>query len=81
MVPKIRDFINLHAMWFDVYSGDFFLFSQTAKRFMVINEENFDFLLKDMMTRIHITEEWGSWSSQCCCNDLFIGKYILSDSW
>ncbi|NP_001171747.1 carbonic anhydrase-like [Saccoglossus kowalevskii] len=39
--------VRLHAMWFDIYAGDVYLFSRQAKRFVEINEETCNDLLKD----------------------------------
>jgi len=48
MEPRMRDNrVKVHAMWFDIYTGDFYMFSQSEQRFVVITEESFDDLNKD----------------------------------
>ncbi|XP_077988628.1 beta carbonic anhydrase 1-like [Glandiceps talaboti] len=41
------DRVRLHAMWFDVYSGDVYLFSRQEKRFVEINEGSYEKLFID----------------------------------
>ncbi|XP_070542501.1 beta carbonic anhydrase 1-like [Ptychodera flava] len=38
------DKVHLHAMWFDIYSGDVYLFSRERKRFVEITEDSYDHL-------------------------------------
>ncbi|KAJ8920730.1 hypothetical protein NQ315_004869 [Exocentrus adspersus] len=40
--------LHLHALWFDIYTGEIYYFSRAAKRFVLINEETFVKLLKEV---------------------------------
>ncbi|CAG7730563.1 unnamed protein product, partial [Allacma fusca] len=40
----------IHAMWFDIYTGDIYYFSRQKKQFVEINEENYYGLLEEVMT-------------------------------
>jgi len=40
--------VSLHAMWFDVYTGNVFLFSRPRKRFVSIDAESLDQLLAEV---------------------------------
>lgn len=40
--------LHIHALWFDIYSGDIFYFSRQAKRFVEINETSLDGLIKEV---------------------------------
>lgn len=40
--------LHLHALWFDIYSGDIFYFSRGAKKFIEINERTIDKLLEEV---------------------------------
>lgn len=40
--------LHLHALWFDIYSGDIFYFSRGSKKFIEINEKNIDKLLEEV---------------------------------
>ncbi|XP_031343879.1 beta carbonic anhydrase 1-like [Photinus pyralis] len=42
------DQIHIHAMWFDIYTGEIYYFSRQAKRFVVIDENNFDRLVGEV---------------------------------
>lgn len=42
-----EDLIRLHAMWFDVYTGNVHLFSREKQRFLVIDENSVEHLLTD----------------------------------
>lgn len=35
-----RNQVHLHALWFDVYSGDMYMFSRDKERFVLIDEES-----------------------------------------
>ncbi|KAL5004406.1 hypothetical protein ScPMuIL_017862 [Solemya velum] len=39
--------VRLHAMWFDIYTGEVYMFSRARKVFMEINEHNYSHLLYD----------------------------------
>lgn len=32
--------LHIHALWFDIYTGDIYYFSRGQKRFVEVNEEN-----------------------------------------
>lgn len=34
--------LHIHALWFDIYTGDIYYFSRQAKRFVVVAEESID---------------------------------------
>lgn len=40
--------LHIHALWFDIYTGEIYYFSRAAKRFVIINEENLDKLLTEV---------------------------------
>jgi carbonic anhydrase len=40
----------IHAMWFDIYTGDIYYFSRQKKCFVDINEDNYYGLLEEIMT-------------------------------
>lgn len=40
--------INLHAMWFDIYTGEVYYFSRLGKRFVLLDEYSIDKLLKEL---------------------------------
>lgn len=40
--------IRIHAMWFDIYTGDIYLFSRGRKRFVEINEDTIDELMAEV---------------------------------
>ncbi|KAK3581678.1 hypothetical protein CHS0354_022605 [Potamilus streckersoni] len=42
-----NDEVRLHAMWFDIYTGNVYMFSREKKRFIEINEENLYHLITD----------------------------------
>lgn len=33
--------LHIHALWFDIYTGEIYYFSRGAKKFVLINEESF----------------------------------------
>ena len=39
--------VRLHALWIDVYTGDFHMFCRDSNRFMLVNEESYENLLAD----------------------------------
>lgn len=41
--------LHIHALWFDIYTGEIYYFSRAAKRFVEVNENNFDKLLGEIM--------------------------------
>jgi len=42
--------VYLHALWFDIYTGDIYYFSRQRKRFIDINESTFAPLLQEILT-------------------------------
>lgn len=40
--------LHLHALWFDIYTGNIFFFSRAAKRFITIDETSIDNLIKEV---------------------------------
>ncbi|VDM64099.1 unnamed protein product [Angiostrongylus costaricensis] len=40
--------VDLHAMWFDVYTGEMYLFSKPRRMFVVIDEDSVDLLKKEI---------------------------------
>ncbi|KAH0947068.1 hypothetical protein HN011_008091 [Eciton burchellii] len=42
--------LHVHALWFDIYTGDIYYFSRASKRFVEINETTESHLLKEIMT-------------------------------
>ncbi|XP_055387008.1 beta carbonic anhydrase 1 isoform X2 [Condylostylus longicornis] len=39
---------HIHALWFDIYTGDIYYFSRGAKRFVEINENSIEKLLEEV---------------------------------
>lgn len=37
-----RHDLHIHALWFDIYTGDIYYFSRQAKKFVVIDEANIE---------------------------------------
>ncbi|CAH0557060.1 unnamed protein product [Brassicogethes aeneus] len=42
--------LHIHALWFDIYTGEIYYFSRAAKKFVVIDEENVEKLLNEVNT-------------------------------
>lgn len=40
--------LHIHALWFDIYTGEIYYFSRAAKCFIQISEENIDKLLEEV---------------------------------
>jgi carbonic anhydrase len=40
--------LHIHALWFDIYTGDIFYFSRQKKRFIEINELTLDMLTMEV---------------------------------
>lgn len=40
--------LHIHALWFDIYTGEIYYFSRAAKQFVKIDEESFDTLLDEV---------------------------------
>lgn len=41
--------LHLHALWFDIYTGEIYYFSRRAKQFVEINENNFEVLMDEVV--------------------------------
>ncbi|KAJ8974916.1 hypothetical protein NQ317_010199 [Molorchus minor] len=44
-----RHELHIHALWFDIYTGEIYYFSRAAKHFVLINEYNFDKLCQEVL--------------------------------
>lgn len=42
--------LHIHALWFDIYTGEIYYFSRREKKFVVIDERTIDSLLKEVLT-------------------------------
>ncbi|XP_044743527.1 beta carbonic anhydrase 1 isoform X2 [Chrysoperla carnea] len=42
--------LHIHALWFDIYTGEIYYFSRRAKQFVQINEHNYNVLLQEIQT-------------------------------
>lgn len=40
--------LHLHALWFDIYTGNIYFFSRAAKRFVTIDETSIESLIKEV---------------------------------
>lgn len=40
--------LHIHALWFDIYTGEIYYFSRGRKQFVIIDENNIDKLLKEV---------------------------------
>lgn len=40
--------LHIHALWFDIYTGNIYFFSRAAKRFVAIDESSIDNLIKEV---------------------------------
>ncbi|KAF1748068.1 hypothetical protein GCK72_024535 [Caenorhabditis remanei] len=49
--------LHIHGMWFDVYTGDDYLFSKDKKRFVVIDEKTVDKHLSELNARCPLPED------------------------
>lgn len=45
-----RHELHIHALWFDIYTGEIYYFSRQAKRFVKISEDNIESLLEEVQT-------------------------------
>ncbi|CAG9825255.1 unnamed protein product [Phaedon cochleariae] len=45
-----RHELHIHALWFDIYTGEIYYFSRGAKKFVAINEDNLHKLLEEVET-------------------------------
>lgn len=40
--------LHIHALWFDIYTGDVYYFSRGAKRFVVVDESSVETLTEEI---------------------------------
>ena len=40
--------VYIHALWFDIYTGDIYFFSRQQKKFVPIDEENIEALMEEV---------------------------------
>lgn len=40
--------LHIHALWFDIYTGDIYFFSRGAKRFVAVDESSVDKLSEEI---------------------------------
>lgn len=40
--------LHIHALWFDIYTGDIYYFSRGAKRFLHVDEENVEKIVEEV---------------------------------
>ncbi|XP_018319432.1 beta carbonic anhydrase 1 [Agrilus planipennis] len=40
--------LHIHALWFDIYTGEIYYFSRQAKQFVIINEDNIETLMDEV---------------------------------
>lgn len=40
--------LHIHALWFDIYTGNIYFFSRSAKRFVIIDESSIENLIKEV---------------------------------
>lgn len=40
--------LHLHALWFDIYTGNLFFFSRASKKFVLIDESSIENLIKEV---------------------------------
>lgn len=40
--------LHIHALWFDIYTGEIYYFSRAAKTFILISEDNIETLLNEV---------------------------------
>lgn len=41
--------LHIHALWFDIYTGEIYYFSRGAKKFVIIDEDNMGRLLEEVL--------------------------------
>ncbi|CAG9771161.1 unnamed protein product [Ceutorhynchus assimilis] len=41
--------LHIHAIWFDIYTGEIYYFSRKLKKFVIIDEDNFKQLLEEVV--------------------------------
>lgn len=40
--------LHIHALWFDIYTGDIYYFSRGEKRFVHVDEENAERIIEEI---------------------------------
>lgn len=40
--------LHIHALWFDIYTGDIYYFSRGEKRFVQVDEENAERIIEEI---------------------------------
>lgn len=40
--------LHIHALWFDIYTGDIYYFSRGEKRFVQVDEQNADRIIDEI---------------------------------
>lgn len=40
--------LHIHALWFDIYTGDIYYFSRGQKRFVHVDEENCESIIQEV---------------------------------
>jgi len=45
--------VHLHAMWFDVYTGEMYLFSRKDQRFILVDEASVPKLIQEVESEVH----------------------------
>lgn len=40
--------LHIHALWFDIYTGDIYYFSRGSKRFVAVDESSVDKLMEEV---------------------------------
>lgn len=40
--------LHIHALWFDIYTGDIYYFSRGQKRFVHVDEENSEQIIEEI---------------------------------
>jgi carbonic anhydrase len=47
---RLEEFdLHIHALWFDIYTGDIYYFSRQAKRFVIIAEDSIDKISEEVI--------------------------------
>ncbi len=47
MERVVADKVRLNAMWFDVYTGDFYMFSRERETFVLVTQTSYEHLVAD----------------------------------
>ncbi|VDM83354.1 unnamed protein product [Strongylus vulgaris] len=49
--------VDLHAMWFDIFAGEMYLFSKPRRKFIIVDESTVDQLEKEVNQPIDFLEK------------------------